>query len=418
MGSGGTRLVFAVVVLALFAAASAVGSGRSARPVRVEAPVEPEAHLVAYGGSRLLVAERSFASSPGAITRINLNGSIDRSFGRKGRVAMDAEDALVAAGGKILVSTTSNPGESAKESAARITRLLPDGRPDRSFGVAGHADIHFGADYGYAETAALAPNGDILVGGIRVNHEEDRGESDYSLGIARLKPDGSPDRGFGKNGVRILPRGGEVEVRDIALTPSGDVVILGGNEIESFLWKLNRDGSIDRHFGKDGFVEVRERRKVGGRLEELSYAPGVVVLPSGRLLLAASGFLYRGQGGRSRVVAIRLRPDGRQDHTYGNHGWAIAGNGIDWTLAEGLTLLPGGVLAVATSFEDQNSNEHREFGAIAFRSGGRLDNRFGRHAQCRARLPGRHEAAAITALDGRAVVLGGGYPGQWLLACR
>jgi uncharacterized delta-60 repeat protein len=358
-------------------------------------------------GARLLAMQPYLSGTSGRITRVDLNGSIDRSFGHRGTIATDGEDAVVAPDGKILVSTSSDPGETAESSDARITRLLPDGHLDRSFGVDGHADIHFGTHYDYAETAALAANGDILVGGL----------GDSSLAVGRLKPDGSLDRAFGENGVTVLPLGGEVEVRDIAPTRSGGIVVQGGNEIETFLWKLNRDGSIDRHFGKNGSLEVRERRKVGGRLEELFYAPGIAVLPSGKLLLAASGSLYRGKVERSRVVAIRLHPDGRQDRSYGDKGWAIAGSGIRWALAEGLALLPGGVLAVATSFEDKYESEERDFGLIAFRPGGNLDHRFGERGSCRAGLSGRHEAVGIADIQGRAAVVGEGFPGPWLLDC-
>jgi len=419
MGARGTRLLLVVAGLAaaLVVSGTALGDRRQVKPVKLAISSDVQEGGVVADGSKLLVIEPFSAESSGSITRLNLSGSLDRSFGDQGNVAMRAEGVTVADDGKLLVSTTSNPSESATKTSARVMRLLPNGHPDRSFGVGGHADIDFGKRYDYAETAELAANGDILVGGIRVNSSVNRGESDYSLAVARLKPDGSLDRSFGRDGVRILPGGGEVAVRDIALTPSGAIIVEGGNEIETFLWKLNRDGSIDRHFGRDGFLVPRDHRRVSGILEELTYAPGIAVLPSGKLLLAADGFLYQGKGGRNRVVAVRLRPDGRQDRSYGKHGWATAGSGIDWTLAHGLTLLSHGVLAVAASFEDESADEHREFGVIAFSPDGRLEDRFGRHGRCRARLPGRHEAVAITEIDARPVVVGDGYLGTYLLNC-
>jgi uncharacterized delta-60 repeat protein len=410
------RFAVAGLVAAMLVSASAAGSTRSVRPVRVAVESGGEERVVADGRSQLLLIRPVPSREPG-ITRINLNGSVDRSFGDEGTVAMRAEDAVVAPDGNILVSTTSNPSETARKSDARITRLRPDGRPDRSFGIAGHADIDFGKRYNYAETAALAANGDILVGGIQVS----RGEGDLSLAIARLRPDGSLDRSFGRKGVRILPGGGEIGVFDIAPTPSGAIVMEAGNEIQAFLWKLNGDGSINRDFGSRGFLELRGKRERPDYHEEVFVAPGLAVLPSGKLLLAGSGSPDRDRGPNPwvRVVAVRLLPDGRVDPTYGDDGWAAARRGPGWTLAGGLTLLPGGVLTIATSFESPHSNEKRDFGAIAFGSDGHLEQRFGTSGWCRAKLTGREEAVGVVRLGRRAVVVGGDSdaPGSWLLGC-
>ncbi len=381
--------------------------------MRVKAQIGSEERAVAYGRSRMLLIPRE---GPG-ITRINLNGSVDRSFGEGGTASIASEDAVVAPDGKILVATTSCPRCGVgKKSEARVTRLLANGKRDPSFGVAGSVDVPFGRRYDYGQAVALAANGDILLGGIRVNYEVDRGESSFTLAVARLRPDGSLDRSFGRGGVSILQGGAEIGVLDIAPTPSGGVVIEGGNEIETFLWKLRRDGLTDRSFGKSGVVDPRAGRKVNGVLEELSYVPGIVVLPSGRLLLGATGFLYKGRGGRFRVAATRLRRDGRPDSSYGDHGLAVVTKGPRWTTANGLTLLPGGVLAVAATF--QSVKEWSDFGVIAFGPDGHPERRFGAGGRCRAGLgKGRYEALAVTDIGGRAAVIGDGGAESRLLSC-
>jgi hypothetical protein len=51
------------------------------------------------------------------------------------------------------------------------------------------------------------------------------------------------------------------------------------------------------------------------------------------------------------VAALRLRPDGRLDRSYGHQGWALGPvRDKAWTEAAGITVLPGGVLAVAAAF--------------------------------------------------------------------
>jgi uncharacterized delta-60 repeat protein len=418
MGSRGARLMFAAAAaVTLFAAATAAGSERAVRPVRVAAPVESEGQLVADGRSKLLVVQPYLSEGQGSISRVNLDGSLDSSFGVDGKVRVAGEDAAVTSDGMILVATTSHPhGGVGQDTKARVTRLLPDGGPDPSFGIDGHADVHFGLRYGYAEAVATAANGDILLAGIRVDYASSYGD-ESTLAIARLKPDGALDRSFGRGGIDILPSSGEIGAFDVAPTPSGGLVLEGGNDVETFLWKLNRNGSIDRHFGKGGLREIRARTEENGHHEEVSVAPGVAVLPSGKLMLAATGFRPRGPGGQFRVVAVRLRPDGQVDRPYGRDGWALVGGDPGWTLAAGSTLLPGGNFAVATSFESKAAKKHREFGAIAFRPNGHIDRRFGQGGRCRAQLGGRHEATTIADVGGHAVVGGDGYPGPWLLDC-
>jgi hypothetical protein len=149
--------------------------------VRIQAQLGGEERVVAYGRTRLLLVPHE---GPG-ITRINLDGSVDQSFGKEGTAQIASEDAVVAPDGKILIATTSCPRcRAGPKSEARVTRLLPNGESDPSFGDGGSVDVPFGRRYNYAQAVALAANGDILLGGIRVNYSVDRGESSFSAGRA------------------------------------------------------------------------------------------------------------------------------------------------------------------------------------------------------------------------------------------
>lgn len=154
-------------------------------------------------------------------------------------------------------------------------------------------------------------NGKILLAGYRQTFAVTRGESDLSPAVARLRRDGSLDHSFGRKGVRVLASGGEIEVLDIAPTPDGGVVVEIGNEIEAAFWKLTRGGSVDTDFGKRGWLKVRGKREKPGYHEELFMAPQLAVLPSGKLLLVATGFPNRGPNRRFRVVAVRQQPSER-----------------------------------------------------------------------------------------------------------
>jgi len=412
-----TRLLFlaASLTAALLASATAAGAEQTVGAVSVAAPSAPEQRVVAYGSSQLLLIRPVYAEHPG-ITRINVDGTVDRTFGEEGTVEIASEDAAVSRDGKILVSTSSHPASAGANADARVTRLLPDGQPDPSFGAGGSTDVDFGGRYDNGQAVALAANGEILLGGYRLRHAVGRGEGNLHPAVARLRPDGSLDRSFARKGVRVLAGGGEITVLDIAPTPDRGVVLQIGNEIEAELLKLTRKGSVDTDFGERGWVEVRGRRERYGYHEELFLAPQLAVLSSGKLLLAATGSPNRGPNDWSRVVAVRLRPDGRIDRSYGDEGWAATSKGHGHDLAEGLALLPGGVLAVATTFT-RPPNERRDFGVIAFGPDGRLERQFGEQGRCRAPLAGKQEALGVVALGRRAAVLGYGGAHQWLLNC-
>lgn len=399
-----TSFLIAGLAVALFASAAAIGANQRVSLVRIATPVGGAERVIAYGSSRLLLVPQETRG----VRRIWLNGSLDRSFGKDGSVPVASEDAVVAPDGKILIATTSCPRcEVGPRSEARVTRLLPNGRPDPSFGGDGSVDVPFGRHYNYGEAVALAPDGDILLGGIRVNSFSE-GFSDVSAVVARLRPDGSRDRSFGEGGVSVLPGSGEMGVIDIASTPSGGVVVDAGDRFGSFLWKLCRDGSTDRDFGRAGVAEPITTRPetIFGPL----YAPEIAVLPGGKLLLAGSGFRYRGD----RVVATRLLPDGSPDRSYGENGWAALSAVRLW--AKGLTVLPGGAIIVATAFAEARGR--RDFGLIGFGPNGHLERRFGKDGRCRAGLGSKgYDAVDVAVVGGRVVVAGSGDADSRLLSC-
>jgi uncharacterized delta-60 repeat protein len=396
------------------AVASAAGTGGSAKPIRLPTTgrLEEGVSVVADGPSRLLFVEEGEKEVPVSLVRVGLDGSLDPTFGIGGKVAIEAKGVAVQPDGKILVATASVP-EGEGPSDARVVRLLSNGQPDPSFGTEGHVDVHFGRRYDYGEAVAVEPDGDILLAGIRVDYSDEYG-NENTLAVARLTPGGELDSAFGNGGASTLPYSGEDGVFDVAATRSGRIVVAGGNETEGVLLGLKENGALDGHFGHHGYFVFPFGRKTGGEAELMLFAPQLAEAPDGSLMLAASG--NRSDGG-FRVAALRLRPNGRVDRSYGHQGWALGPvRGKAWTEAAGLTVLPGGVLAVATAFVG-NSEEAWDFGVIAFGRDGHLDRRFGNGGSCKAHLPHRQEAVGIATVGGRAVVLGQDYESQWLLAC-
>jgi uncharacterized delta-60 repeat protein len=191
-----------------------------------------------------LHTERS--STPGATPSDTIelresDGALDPAFGSGGEVTTGTATAMVAdTSGRIVYGAGS-----------KVTRLLPDGSPDPSFGTDGSTTALPITIY----EIASAPNGDIVVAG----ETPAPGPVDPYSGAAviRLLPDGALDPSFGQGGVAtIFPAGesrGSTAIDDLAVLPDGSVLTL----FERQVVRLGPEGSLTTTFGKEGTVAIR-----------------------------------------------------------------------------------------------------------------------------------------------------------------
>ena len=175
-------------------------------------------------------------------------------------------------------------------------------------------------------------------------------------------------------------------------------------------------GALDRRFGKKGMVTIegRGRREKYGWEEEFELVDRVGVRPDGRILLAGTGSTY-GERTRYRLVALRLRRDGRLDRTYGRRGYAIA-QFADWTFIESVSFLPGGGLVAVGAAQTPN-HKRSDVGVIALNGDGRLDRQLIPKGKMTVHLPGWGGGEEVALQRGRASILGstGGGPNPWLI---
>jgi uncharacterized delta-60 repeat protein len=170
---------------------------------------------------------------------------------------------------------------------------------DAGFASNGRATVDFGgSDEVYA--TAVQPDGKILVAGYTSLKSD--------AAVARLNPDGSPDRGFGNEGVALIESSSTEWIYDIALQPDGKIVVAGFTYADDngFARRLNADGSPDKGFGTDGLALIDS----GGT--ETVY--GVAVQPDGAIVLA--GTTSVGQN----IAVYRLTPGGKPDNGFDDDG--------------------------------------------------------------------------------------------------
>jgi uncharacterized delta-60 repeat protein len=176
---------------------------------------------------------------------------------------------------------------------------------------------------------ALAPDGKLVAAG--VSYGNGSGELGGVV-VSRLHPDGTPDRGFGQGGrvaTDLLPDNSFLPVRDahVAVQRDGKIVVaLSGRprDGQGFfarfqLARFLADGRPDRSFGAGGVVETNIGREVGRpELDSIDGVVGLALQRDGKLVVA--GTASSRMPGDDRFAVVRYLPDGRLDPGFGIAG--------------------------------------------------------------------------------------------------
>jgi hypothetical protein len=215
-----------------------------------------------------------------------------------------------------------------------LRRFLRDGRVDRSFGNSGTVEVDCRCSL---SSLTITPGNGVLIAG----QDEQGGYQRFlrmTWSFARLRPDGSFDRSFGKEGVaRFFRRG----YGDAAASPGprGSAFLTGfqccGREPSlPFLNRLSRHGQLDRDFAA---ASARSLRGLYGT------KPGNLDWSWVTLIARAHGKVELYGAGYGRAVGIRLFGNGERDRSFGRDG--VAQVSLDFASAasdgDGGTFLAG-----------------------------------------------------------------------------
>jgi uncharacterized delta-60 repeat protein len=262
------------------------------------------------------------------------DGGLDRDFGANGKVRVEAPPGMtlqpvgmtVDSRGRILVAGTVYP-----PSSVFVSRYLPDGSPDRSFGQAGSEVTDLGlpapppppnegisptpvGDGPSVEAAGLAVDAadrPLLTGhwisGWQFCYPHIVDTRKTTGFVARLTVKGSLDRSFGGDGLVIPDPAKEVQFSPLVAGQSVFSVgaldnCLRGTPNKAVLARIGKGGALDSSFGSGGQVPL-----------PFSEGPTLARDRYGRLL--ALGF--NETWGQS---ILRLRPNGRLDRRFGKDG--------------------------------------------------------------------------------------------------
>lgn len=193
--------------------------------------------LVASGLAARLVSQAQPAAQPGAITRYNSNGTVDRAFGSSGTAASlaSASSLLLQSDGKIVVagsltSKLSGP-PTANNVGFGVVRYSSGGTIDTTFGTNGVAIVDFGsnAPTSGAFAVAIQSNGDLVAAGAASNR------TTSGFGLARFTNAGRQDITFGSTGTVIttLASGQYSWVSSLAIQSDGKIVAAGTSQFNT-----------------------------------------------------------------------------------------------------------------------------------------------------------------------------------------
>ncbi len=317
-------------------------------------------------------------------------GQFDPAFGTGGTAT--AGDPAISAGyalaqavqpdGKVVVETYS-PATPTTTTVIHLTRFNANGTLDASFGTGGVASdgqLPAGVtklgliDYEQAESVLVQSDGKLLVTGTAVDDKSAAmPERFYAV---RFNADGTVDPTFNSSAAFgfTFDKGGATQddvVWSAALGPDGKAYLVGRDNNDLAVLRLNTDGSVDTTYGDHG----GELRLTSAPTEADVKA---VVDSSGRLVIAGTD--VDGSTGTSRFAVTRLRSNGSQDPTFANYGVALssATPENEYLNAAGVALDAAGDIVVdAFGSTDVDQQYTTAYAAARFTPAGAPDATFG-----------------------------------------
>lgn len=275
--------------------------------------VQPNGQIVVVGGT---TARNSRTSRDFLVARYNPNGTLDSSFGSSGGyTATDfkSQNDLATAvallpSGKILAAGTAYTPRGI--AVFGLVRYNANGTLDTTFGSKGKVMTDLG---GFVDSMAVQPDGKIILAG-----ETGSGTGSYVLALTRYTATGTLDTTFGSGGklITAIPvmsngRGQQVGLQP---QPGGAVKIVvaatAGDRQQFVFARFNLNGTTDATFGVNGQVTINPVPAANS-----NDVVGLAIQPDGKVVVG--GYSYDAVTGLINFVAVRVTADGAADAGFG-----------------------------------------------------------------------------------------------------
>ncbi len=267
----------------------------------------------------------------GFVIRLRQDGSLDKSFGQRGRkffryrrgAPAEVNAMHIEKDGSIVVVGTSRNN-------LGIARLSPRG--DFRSATSGRWDVQPPTisascpDVGASAASLLANEGSTwIVGGSTAFPQPSGCFAARALLVGKITSEGKLDNTFGSSGTTMIPvsRGSGTSWASLARDPSGRILAAGqaspGSKREAIVGRFLANGSVDPSFGDGGTRKLLRVGKTG----QFSGAVSVWSDHAGRVVVG--GATTRDN---SWMAILRLLPDGRLDRTFGRAGVMVVERGV------------------------------------------------------------------------------------------
>lgn len=261
------------------------------------------------------------------VLRLNIDGSIDPSFGQSGFV----EDSLlgeaygfdikVQSDGKIIITGYTRYWNGGWREDLFVIRLLSNGSYDNSFGNNGIfisfiSQTMSPTKINYGKKIIILPDGSIYIGGLF-----DLGTSvNPDFAVFKITSNGQFDTQFGINGYVTFDMSGNDNLKGFTIqNDDGKLLITGGMflPVSAPIIRLNPNGNLDSTFGTNGklIIDFSSSYQSGTDIKQIS---------NGNILL--SGYRSNTSNNNDFFVA-RIDSTGQIDSTFGTNGFSFFDNG-------------------------------------------------------------------------------------------
>jgi uncharacterized delta-60 repeat protein len=324
-------------------------------------------------------------------------GALDPSFGAGGKVTT-AIGASSSASALLLQPDGKLVAAGASNDGSgptfALARYKPNGSLDTGFGSGGKVTTAFGSNGDQAYGVIRQGDGKLVAAGFHNNGSS----NDFAL--ARYNADGSLDGSFGGGKVTTSFGSGNDDVSAVAQQPDGKLVAAGsacgGGQCLFAVARYNPNGSLDTGFNGTGMVTTA----FGPSDDE---GDALVLQPDGKLVVAGLS-----QHGPSWVFALaRYNPNGSLDTSFNATGKVTTAFGSIDDEAYALVLQPDGKL-VAAGYSYTGAATTYDLALARYNSDGSLDTSFGGTGKVTtAIVPGSEEIDRLVLQpDGKLVASG------------
>lgn len=250
-----------------------------------------------------------------------------------------------------------------------VWRFQTDGSNDPEFGDQGQTQPALPAG-SVRQLKAMQERTDgrlLLAGGV--------GTPQMHLVLLQMLPDGTPDPGFGDQGLAMVPPPdgfNSLIAKALTFDRDGSVIVAGngGNGMQSccvLVTRFDLSGEPDPTFGLR--LLPAPLAVTLSPFGETSH--GLALLPGRQILLARTSFPFptAAVNSRTRFTLIRLHADGDLDMAFGDGGWQTyvvsdptgAGMGGPYTMMHGMHYAGASALLFGRTFFEDINSDGRDF---------------------------------------------------------